>query len=91
MGKSRSQPDHMKKANILEDVVALLHDDPEVVVQKKVRLPTRTNPRRTREVDVLVTGRVADYPVRIAIECKNYGSKIGVSKLDEFNGKLARL
>jgi hypothetical protein len=88
MDKSESLPDHMKKANILEDVVALLHEDPEVEVRKKVRLPTRANSSRKREIDVLVTGSLIDYPVRIAFECKNYGGKIGVAKIDEFNGKL---
>jgi hypothetical protein len=37
---------------------------------------------------VLVTGNMAGYPIRVAIECKNEQLPIGVPKLDAFVGKF---
>jgi tetratricopeptide (TPR) repeat protein len=37
---------------------------------------------------VLLTGRVAGYPVRIAFSCKNESKKIEPGKIDEFIGEL---
>lgn len=36
----------------------------------------------------MISGEIAGYPLRIAIECKNYAQRIGVEKIDEFKGKL---
>jgi hypothetical protein len=88
MVKTGERSKNKRKGSILEDVVALLHDDPDVVVQKRVQLPTITHPERTREVDVLITGMMLGRQMKMAIECKNYGTKIGVPKIDEFRGKL---
>lgn len=89
MSAKKPLPAHMEKANILEDVVAMLHEDPEVLVQQKVKMPTRSNPKRTREIDVLVTGRLIDYPIRLAFECKNYAKKIGVAEIGKFSDSLS--
>ncbi|MCP4548620.1 MAG: restriction endonuclease [bacterium] len=79
-----------EKGNILEDIVRLLHDLPDVKVETRVRLPSiRAGSTRKREIDVLLTSSVAGYPVRIAIECKNYRNKIKSEKIDGFVGKLA--
>lgn len=51
-------------------------------------MPSLDGSTRTREVDVLLTGSFGGYPVRIAIECKNYANRIGVNLIDEFKGKL---
>ena len=43
---------------------------------------------RTREIDVLLTGKVAGYPVRLAIQCKNYGKPITIGQIGEFRDLL---
>lgn len=68
--------------------MSLLHDETDASVEHKVRLPVLGSQKRTREIDVLISGHVAEYPLRVAIECKNYASPIGVEKIDEFKGKL---
>lgn len=78
------------KGNILEDVVALLHNLPGVKVERRVKLKsTRPGSSRVREIDVLLTSQVAGYQVKIAIECKNYKTPIKSEKIDCFLGKLA--
>lgn len=46
---------------------------------------------RTRQVDVLLVGRVADQELTIAIECKRYARRLGIGAVDEFVGKLLDL
>jgi hypothetical protein len=77
-----------RRGDLLEDVVALLHQTPDVIVQRRVRLPGSSG-RSKREIDVLLTTIVAGYEVRIAIECKNEKKKVGSPKIDGFVGKLA--
>jgi hypothetical protein len=76
------------KGKVLEAVVASLHDAPDVKVERNVRLPTLRDPERKREIDVLVNGLFAGYPVRIAIECKNRKSVLDVPYIDAYIGKL---
>jgi hypothetical protein len=77
-----------QKGDLVEDVVALLHENQGVKVDKRIRLPSLKKGRRKREVDVLLTTEVTGYPVRLAIECKNEGKAIGTGRIDEFIGKL---
>lgn len=77
-----------EKGRLVEKIVALLHEAQNVTIERNVHLPTRGNPRRRREIDVLVSTLVTGYPVRLAIECKNEKSKIGSPKIDAFIGKL---
>ena len=76
------------KGKVLEDLVARLYEAPDLTVATRQFLPVRTNPTRTREIDVLVTGSFAGHPMRIAIECKNHRSPVGVGLIDAFIGKL---
>lgn len=46
---------------------------------------------RTRQVDVFVTGAIADQTMNIAIECKRYARRLGIGGVDEFAGKLVDL
>jgi len=77
-----------EKGKILEMVVANLHNDPNVKVDQNVQLSAMRNPKRTREIDILLTGFFAGYPTKIAIECKNYESVLDVTFIDAFIGKL---
>ncbi|HNB35651.1 MAG TPA: restriction endonuclease [Anaerolineales bacterium] len=77
-----------EKGDILENIVAEMHQIPGVLVETKKRLYVTNNNKRKREIDVLITSQTAGIPVRIGIECKNEEEKTGVGKIDEFIGKL---
>ncbi|WP_375787759.1 restriction endonuclease [Bradyrhizobium sp. Pha-3] len=74
-----------RKGKILEDLVAMMHEVPGVVVEKRKKLPVlRSEKKRRREVDVLITSHVAGYPVRIAIGCKNEAKALDTAAVDNF-------
>lgn len=78
-----------EKGDLLEDIVALLHQQEGVKIDKRIKVPVGgTSSKRKREIDVLLTSYVAGYPVKIAIECKNERKKVGSGKIDAFVGKL---
>ena len=69
-----------------------MYSGPGVEVERNVRLPVRRVQglkARTREIDVLLSGRMAGVEIRIPIECKDYGAPVGVAKIGEFLDKLA--
>jgi hypothetical protein len=80
-----------QKGDLLEDVAALLLERKDAKIDKRIKIPV-ADPRsnRTREIDVLLTSYIDidEYPIRIAIECKNEKDKVGVEKIDAFFGKL---
>ena len=76
------------KWRLVEQVVASMHESAGVVVERNVRLPPVRGGGTKREIDVLVTGSFAGYPMRVAIECKDYKRLIGASDIDAFVGKL---
>lgn len=94
MTKPRTNPQRpvetssRKKGSIVEEITAWLHDWPEVQVERNVWLPSRGDPNRKREIDVLVTAQITGYLVRVAIECKNESTPIGSGLMDAFAGKL---
>lgn len=77
-----------QKGDLVEDVVGLLHEGPGWSVTKKARVPVLGSVRKTAEIDVLISGQVAGYEVRIGIECKNWAKKIESGDINEFIGKL---
>ena len=79
------------KAQVLERIVAMLHEGPGVTVQQRVKLPTLFNPRRKREIDVLITGLVAGHRVQLAIECRNVQRPIGTEEIGDFARKLEQV
>ena len=82
-------PSNTIKGRIAESIVATLHENDESTqVECNVQLPAKNGTGRTREIDVLLTGHVGGYALRVAIECKNYNKRVGVPKIDEFVGKL---
>lgn len=84
--KDRTRND---KGKLLEQLVAMLHETEGVKVETNVLLPPKSGDQsRTREIDVLLTGNVAGYPVRLAIQCKNYGNPITVGQIGEFRDLL---
>lgn len=84
--KDRTRND---KGRLLEQIVAMLHKTEGVKVETNVFLqPKSGDLSREREIDVLLTGQVAGYPVRIAIQCKNYGTPITIGQIGEFRDLL---
>jgi hypothetical protein len=77
-----------EKGNFAEQIVASMHQEPNVKVETNVYFPTRNKRGKPREIDVLITSQVAGIPIRIAIECKNEKEVTGVGKIDAFIGKL---
>lgn len=86
--KDRSRND---KGRLVEDIVALLHISPGVEVETRVHIPVPGEEGETREIDVLLSGQLADYRARVAIECKNEARPIGEPYIDTFIGKLQDL
>jgi hypothetical protein len=76
------------KGDVVEEIAAKMHQTPGVEVQRNVFLPAKDGSGRKREIDVLLSRRVAGYPVFIAIECKNQKAPIEVGDISEFYGKL---
>ncbi|GJM15958.1 MAG: hypothetical protein DHS20C13_12850 [Thermodesulfobacteriota bacterium] len=76
-----------EKGRILEEIIANLHNQPGIIVERNVFMKSKDGNRK-REIDVLLSGGIAGYPIRIAIECKNEKRKIGTGKIDAFIGKL---
>ena len=76
------------KGDVLEKIIADMHDMPGLKIERNVFLPTIDKSGRTREIDVLITSQVAGFPVHIAIECKNEKEPAGIAKIGEFIDKL---
>lgn len=77
-----------EKGDVLEKIIAEMHDVLGVKMERNVFLPTLDGSGRTREIDVLITSQVAGFLIRIAIECKNENEVTGIQKIDGFIGKL---
>lgn len=55
-----------QKGKLVEKVAAMLHEGPDVKVERNVFLsPPNGDPKRRRKIDVFITSYVAGYPVRI--------------------------
>jgi hypothetical protein len=87
-GKSKGTSKSSTKGKLVEMIVAAMHDSPDVSVERNVRLPAIRSASRKREIDILISGSIAGYPMRIAIECKNYESVVDIPYIDAFIGKL---
>ena len=74
-----------RKGDILEDLVAMMHKVPGVVVEKRKKLPVLLSKTgRRREIDVLITSDVVGYPVRFGIGCKNEAKLLDTAAVDSF-------
>ncbi len=79
------------QGRIVERIVALMHEQPGVTVERNKYLPPVHGKGRKREIDILITGDLVGYPIQIAIECKDEAQAIGSPKIDAFVGKLQYL
>lgn len=66
----------------------MLHEIPGCTVERRVRVPVPTEPSESREIDVLLTGVGLGYPLKRAIECKNWAAKVDVETIEAFLSKL---
>lgn len=87
--KKRKPPEGSSRAkgDIVEKIVAAMHEHPNIQVETNVFLHSQDG-ERTREIDVLLSSQVVGYPVHFAFECKNETKPTGLDKIDEFIGKL---
>lgn len=76
------------KGEVVEKVVAMMHEGLGVEVRHDVKLPAKDDQSRRRQFDVLLIGNVAGYQTTIVIECKNYSRNINVKDIDSFSGAL---
>ena len=73
-----------------EDVAELLAStDPDAVVQHDQQVTGRSG--HNRQVDVLITGKMGGSEFKIAVECKRYKTKLQITTVDQFAGKLIDL
>jgi Restriction endonuclease len=78
------------RGNILEDLVAMMHEVPGVRVEKRKKLSVlQSKTKRKREIDVLITSSVAGYKVQIAFGCKNEAKALDTLAVDNFVGILS--
>jgi hypothetical protein len=47
------------------------------------------NSKRSRQIDVLISGEIAGFPINIVIDCKHFSTKIDVKIVESFIGMLA--
>ena len=77
----------------LEHVVRLIEesfkDSPNTAIYNNYKLPNKAG--RDREIDILIVSKINDFDINIAIECKDYNSKIPVEKIEAFHSKCLRL
>ncbi len=78
----------VSKGRMIEAIVASMHENDGVKVERNVKLPPIGSQGPKREIDVLLSSDVCGYPVRWAIECKNEKKRIGAPYIDAFVGKL---
>jgi len=85
------QNEKNQKWKIVEEITAIAHRSSGVVVKKNARLPCLrrgSNKKRYREIDVLLSSRVAGHSVHFAIECKALSRPVSSPQIDAFIGKL---
>lgn len=73
-----------QKGKLVEKIAAMLHEGPDVKVERNARLPPlkKGRKKRKREIDVLLTSYIVGYPVNIAIECKNEAGPTEIEDID---------
>ena len=76
-----------KKWKRLENLVATLQKEfsPEARVEKNIRVRGRRS-GTDRQIDVAVRVKTGQFELFIAIDCKDYGSKVDVKDVEEFMG-----
>jgi hypothetical protein len=79
------QPDWKKLEHLAAEIQALL--SPHSTISQNVKLPGKDS-GVDRQIDVLIEDNVGQFPIRIAIECKDYNTPIDVNVVGEFQSRL---
>jgi len=77
-----------EKGEVVESIVAMMHQQPDVEVRRDVYLPAKNDNSRKRQIDVLLLGQFAGYSTTFAVECKNYKRNINVQDIGGFRDLL---
>lgn len=77
-----------EKGNVVEKIVAMMHEVPGVEVQRDVMLPAKNDSSRRRQMDVLLVGNVAGYQTMLAVECKNHKRRTNIGDVGKFRDHL---
>ena len=77
----------------LERVVRLVEesykDSANTQIFSNYKLPNKDG--EEREIDLLIVSKINGFEICIAIECKDYNTRVSVDKIDSFQGKCSRL
>lgn len=77
----------------LEQIVRLIEesfkDSPNTFIYNNYKISNKDG--RDREIDILIVSKINGFEINIAIECKDYNSKIPVEKVEAFHSKCLRL
>jgi len=83
----------MKSDKIFETVNHIIQtsykDSPNTKIYQNYKIPNRGG--RKREIDIFIETKINDIEIKIAIECKNYNSKVSVEKIEAFKAKCERI
>jgi hypothetical protein len=79
----------MKSGKLLESIVAIVQEatksDSSISIKLNEKIIDLVG--NEREIDVLISGSVNLIKVNVAIECKDYSSRVSVDKVDSFKAK----
>ena len=71
-----------------EDLAAMIYESLSSQGYSPKRNVRIEGPDGERQIDVLIEGKVGPIDVRTIIECKDYASKVNVTKVDELHSKM---
>jgi len=81
------EPDGQEPWRLYEKIVGDMHEEyPDCAVTQNHKVIGKSG--IPRQVDVWVTGSVAGYEIKVAIECKFHKSKVDINLIDSFIGML---
>lgn len=82
-----------KDGRNLEKLVRIVEEvyktNPETKIYSNYKIPNESGNKR--EIDILIESKVNGFDVKIAIECKEFKSKVSVEKIEAFNSKCQRI
>ncbi len=83
----------MRSDKIFETVNHIIQtsykDNPNTKIHQNYKIPNRGG--RKREIDIFIETKINDIEIQIAIECKDYSSKVSVEKIEAFKAKCERI
>lgn len=82
---NKSQDWKLYEATILEHFQKV-YPEFEILANQKI---VGINSKRSRQIDILITGQLAGFTVQIVIDCKHFSRKVDVKTVESFIGMLA--